>query len=369
MFGFTRWTNRLAVVAMAGVVVAGCALQETKPLDVRKAEFAPIRTIAIATIATRPSQSYPLFTGNRGELVRVLGKYEDELTNALLNQGFNVIPVGQSALIYNDSNLEYEISYLNNTPDYMARSHGQDELTGVARKLRANSDKMVGHRDDKRMFVDAHDKTDQMTSPNTRIFPEIGLNYRMMLPRFTENGGALDNRFMADSSRMAIGEITGDMGADAYLLIDASLILSARQEGFILTGLTGGSRYATLDGTAALVRKDGAILSVDWFRSQSQLPVGGDTQVPFTTERATGIHGFHQPMDQYTLLESSYQAIRVAALDLADRYAQYRGEGRKIVMKATEERQSLAPIPAPAMASEAVPATLPVPKNNPVKHK
>ncbi len=342
MFGFARWTNRVAVVAMMGVMATGCALQETKPLDVRRTEVAPIRTIAIATIATRPSLSFPLFTGNRGELVRVLGKYEDELTNALLNQGFNVIPVGQSSLIYNAGNLEYEVSYLHNTPDYMARSRGEEELTGVARKLRADSDKMIGRRDDKRMFMDDHDKTDQLTSPNTRIFPEIGLNYRMMLPRFTENGGALDNRFMSDASRMAIGEITRDMGADAYLLIDANLVLSARQEGYVLTGLTGGSRYATLDGTAALVRNDGSILGVDWFRSQSVLPVGGTTQVPFTTERATGIHGFHQPMDQYTLLEGSYQAIRVAALDLAARYSKYRDEGRQILAKAEAERLAAA---------------------------
>lgn len=360
MFGFTHWTNRLAVIAMMGVVVAGCALQETKPLDVRTVEFAPIRTIAIATIAARPSLAYPLFTGSRGELVRMLGKYEDEVTNALLNRGFNVIPVGQSGLIYNAGNLEYEISYLHNTPDFMARSHGEEELTGVARKLRADSDKMQGRRDDKRMFVDDHDKTDQLTSPNTRIFPEIGLNYRMMLPRYTENGGALDNRFMSDASRMAIGEITRDMGADAYLLIDSNLVLSARQEGYVLTGITGGSRYATLDGTAALIRKDGAILSVDWFRSQSQLPVGGDTQVPFTTERAEGIHGFHQPMDQYTLLESSYQAIRIAALDLADRYANYREEGRKQVMKT-------APAVAPGTATPGI--ETPQLDDNIVKHK
>ena len=131
MFGLTRWTSRLAVFAMAGVVVAGCAYQETRTLDVHRAEFAPIRTIAIATIATHPSMAYPLFTGSRGELVRVLGKYEDEVTNALLKEGFNVIPVGQSSLIYNDHNLEYEISYLHNTPDYMSRSHGEEELEGV----------------------------------------------------------------------------------------------------------------------------------------------------------------------------------------------------------------------------------------------
>ncbi|MGB4101137.1 MAG: hypothetical protein WBK91_04440 [Alphaproteobacteria bacterium] len=342
MFGFARLTGHTAIVVMMGVLASGCALQETKPLDVRVTEFAPIRTIAIATIATRPSQSFPLFTGNRGELVRVLGKYEDELTNALLNQGFNVIPVGQSALIYNSGNLEYEISYLHNTPDYMARSRGEEELAGVARKLRADSNKMIGRRDDKRMFVDDHDKTDQITSPNTRIFPEIGLNYRMMLPRFTENGGALDNRFMSDASRMAIGEITRDMGADAYLLIDANLVLSARQEGYVLTGLTGGSRYPTLDGTAALVRNDGAILGVDWFRGQAVLPVGGVTQIPFSTERASGIHGFHQPMDQYTLLEGSYQAIRVGALDLADRYSKYRNEGRIALAKAEAERRAAA---------------------------
>ncbi len=341
MFSSARLTRSLMAFAVTSLLIVGCAAQqEQESLDVRKVEFAPIRTIAIATIATTPSLSMPLFTGYRGELVNVLGKYEDELTRALLAQGFNVIPVGQSALIYNDHNLEYEISYLNNTPDFMSRVRSEDELKGVARKLRMGTDKMTGRRDDKRMFKDDQDKIDQMTSPNTRIFPEIGLNYRMMLPRFTENGGGLDNRFMSDASRMAIGEITRDMGADAYLLIDANLVLSARQEGFVLSGLTGGTRYATIDGTAALVRKDGVILSVDWFRNQASIPLGGIVQKPYTTERGSGVSGFHKSLDKQSLLESTYQVIRVAARDLAVRYAEYRLEGRKML-----------PPPAPAAAT------------------
>lgn len=356
MLGFAHWPRKCAAAAVIGLFAACSSTQDARVLEVHKAEIAPVRTIAVATIAVRPSLSAPLFTGYRGELVDVLGKYENELTKALLDQGFNVIPVGQSSLIYNDPNLEYEISYLNNTPNFMAKLHGEDELTGVARKLRASSDKMAGRIGDKNMFNDPQDKTDQITSPNTRIFPELGLNYRMMLPRYTENGGLADSRFMSDAARQAIGEITRDMGADAYLLIDANLILSSRQEGYIFTGVTGGTRYATLDGTAALVRKDGAILSIDWFRSQSDLPVGGIVQRPFTTERGSGIVGFHKSLDQYTLLESSYQAIRTAARDLAARYAEYRQEGLEMLPPAPQQPQAL---PTPAQPSLPVPPSLP----------
>ena len=321
-------TKRVLAFASLGVLFAGCAWQNYETLDVRTADIAPVRTIAIATISARPSLAQPLFAGNRGDLVNALGKFETELSNALVNQGFNVVSVAQSGLLYNDPHLEYEVGYLHNTEDFMAKSRGEEHVQAEARRLRAVSLPRLGSRTDSGTFLNPHDKVDQLTSPNTRIFPEIGLNYRFNLPRFTENGGALDNRFMSDAARMSIGEITRDMGADAYIMIDTTLLLSARKEGYILSGATGGTRYVTLDGSAALVRNDGVILNVDWMRSQSSIPFGGVNQKPFTPERVTGISGFHNGVDKYALQEGVYQAIRVAALDLAKRYADYREDGR-----------------------------------------
>lgn len=337
MLAVARFFRFATTLGLTLSFVAGCSSQDVKMLEAHKLEMLPVRTVAIATIAARPSQSGPLFTGHRGELVGVLAKFETELSLALIDAGYNVIPVGHSSLIYNDPNLEYEIAYLHNVPDFVTKMHSEDELTGFARKLRADANKVIGTREDRRRLFEETDKIDQITSPNTRIFPELGINYRMTLPRHTQHGGASDNRFISDAARSAIGEITRDIGADAFLLIDANLLLSARQEGYMFVGFTGGTRYVTMDGTAALVRNDGAILSVDWFRSQSDLPIGGIVQRPFTTERGSGIAGFHEAPDKYNLLEGSYQAIRVAARDIASRYAQYREEGKKIQAEMMEE--------------------------------
>jgi hypothetical protein len=336
---YHRMGRSLACALLGLLAVVGCAQQTNQTLDVRQTDIAPINTIAIATIAARPSVSQTLFSGHRGELVDMLGKFETELSNALVNQGFNVINVSQSGLIYNHDKLGYEIAYLHNTDDFMARARGEDEVHAEARRLHVAADALTGKRADRSTFLAPLDKIDQITSPNTRIFPEIGIDYRFNLPRYTENGGAMDNRFMSDAARAAIGGITREMGADAYMLLDANLLLSARKEGYILTGLTGGTRYVTLDGTAALVRNDGAILSVDWVRNQSVIPFGGSNPKPFTSERVMGVSGFHNGANKYNLQEASYQAIRFAALDIAKTYAAYRAEGMKALQEAKAARQ------------------------------
>lgn len=342
MLGFTRlagygWGKKTLSFLVVATACVGCAWQNYDTLDVRPKAMAPVQTVAIATISARPSLAQSLFGGSRGELVSVLAKLEGELTTALTSQGFNVVNISQSGLIYNSSNLEYEIGYLHNTEDFMAKARGEDQVYTEARKLRAHSSVLSGSITDKGTFLNPRDRIDQITSPNTRIFPEIGVDYRFALPRYTEKGGAFDNRFMSDAARLSIGEITRDMGADAYILIDANLLLSARKEGFILTGLTGGTRYVTLDGTAALVRNDGAILSVDWLRSQAELPVGGVNQQRFTPERDSGLTGFQVTPNLANLREGAYQAIRTAAFDLAARFAKYRAEGVKQVEAARQK--------------------------------
>jgi hypothetical protein len=342
MLGLARLTEKgwgkkaLSFLALATVSV-GCAWQNYETLDIRPKAMAPVQTVAIATIAARPSLAQSIFGGSRGELVGVLAKFESELTTALTSQGFNVINISQSGLIYNSGNLEYEIGYLHNTEDFMARSRGEDQVHAEARKLRTHASLLTGTITDKGTFLNPRDRIDQITSPNTRIFAEIGVDYRFSLPRYTEKGGAFDNRFMSDAARLSIGEITREMGADAYILIDASLLLSARKEGYILTGLTGGTRYVTLDGTAALVRNDGAILSVDWTRSQSEIPVGGTNQMNFTPERDKGVTGFQVTPNLPNLREGAYQVIRTAAFDIAGRYAKYRAEGVKQVEAARQK--------------------------------
>jgi hypothetical protein len=342
MLGLARlaesgWGKKTLSFFVLAAACTGCAWQNYDTLDVRPKSMAPVGTVAIATISARPSLAQSLFGGNRGELVSVLGKFESELTTALTNQGFNVINISQSGLIYNSGNLEYEIGYLHNTEDFMAKSRGEDHVFAEARKLRAHSSVLTGTITDKGTFLNPRDRIDQITSPNTRVFPEIGVDYRFTLPRYTEKGGAFDNRFMSDAARLSIGEITREMGADAYILLDASLLLSARKEGYILTGLTGGTRYVTLDGTVALVRNDGAILSVDWTRSQSEIPVGGTNQLGYTPERDKGLTGFQLAPNLPTLREGTYQAIRTAAYDIAGRYAKYRAEGVKQVEAARQK--------------------------------
>jgi hypothetical protein len=322
--------TRFFALAMVSLSLLGaCAMQDHEALDVRKREFSQIKTIAIATVAARPSVSQTLFAGNRGELVNVLGKFETELSNAFVNRGFNVVNISQSGLLYSDPALTYETAYLNRTEDFMARKGSAAAVETEARRLRAASARLTGKIDDRGTFLQPLDNIDQITSPNTRIFPELGLNYRFNLPRTTENGGALDNRFLSDAARRSIGEITRAMGADAYLLIDANLLLSARKEGYVFTGATGGTRYVTMDAVASLVRNDGVILSVDWLRNQSIIPFGGINPAGFTSERVAGISGFHNSANQYNLLEGAYQAIRFSALELAKLYTMNRVEGIK----------------------------------------
>lgn len=334
-----RLLQRFLAVAAVGLTLTGCTWQNFETLDVRTQDFAPIQTIAIATVSARPSLAQPLFSGHRGELVEALGKFETELSNALVNQGFNVVNISHSGLIYNSANLEYEIGYLHNNEDFMARARSEDDVHSEARRLRAFSKVLTGMPNDRTSFHNPRDKTDQITSPNTRIFPESGINYRFSLPRYTTGGGAMDNRFMSNASRLAIGEITRDMGADAYVMIDANLLISARKEGYLLAGSTGGTRYVTLDGTIALVRNDGVIVNVDWLRSQSELPIGGVNQTSFTPERVTGVVGFHSTANRANLQEGISQAIRIAALDIAKRYADYKVDG----IKALQEKKTAQP--------------------------
>lgn len=338
--GQPRLVARLLAVATVGLALTGCSWQNFETLDVRAQEFAPVQTIAIATVSARPSLAQPLFSGHRGELVEALGKFETELSNALVNQGFNVVNVSQSGLIYNSANLEYEIGYLHNNEDFMAHARSEDDVHSEARRLRAFSKTLIGSTSDRTAFSSSRDKTDQITSPNTRIFPESSLNYRFSLPRYTTGGGAMDNRFMSNASRLSIGEITRDMGADAYIMVDANLLISARKEGYILAGSTGGTRYVTLDGTIALVRNDGSIVNVDWLRSQSELPIGGVNQTTFTPERVTGVVGFHSTANRANLQEGIFQAIRIAALDIAKRYADYKADGIKSLQEKAAAQQA-----------------------------
>lgn len=352
-----RMTKTWMLFAVSGVFLAGCASRSVDTLDVRPRDMAQINTIAIATVAAQPGLSLPMFGGKQGELVGALTKFETEMTYALLNRGFNVVPPSQSRVVYAHGT-DYEEAYVRNNPSILTNLRSDQDVKWFAERLKEQTKTvsmkpsasltsgmresaakyLTPQMDETPMFM-AYGTDSLVTSANTRLFGEADEN-AFSLPRTTHKGGALDERFTSNALRVAVGDLTRQMGADAYLLVDANLLLSSTKEGMFLAGLSGGgTRYATYDGTAQLVRADGKILATDRFRIQSPQPVTGDGKTAYTSERGSGILGVYRHYDEQTLQEGAYQALRTAALDLANRYDAYRKDGFRQAEKEQRDQQ------------------------------
>jgi hypothetical protein len=300
--------SRLFLLPVAtALLLSACSTQRVTTLDARPEAMSGVGTVAIATITSRPSLSMPTLSHNENDLVNVLTKFETEFTNALMAQNFNVVAPSYSGKIYSHA-MEYEEQYVQRSYDDVVNVTSEDQAAYRAWKLKHDSSM----------------KTDRVTSLNTRIFPDAANNLSFKLPVRTKNGGALDERFTSNPMRGAIGDLTQKMGADAYILIDGQIVLSSRKEGFLLGGLTGGTRFVTFDGTAQLVRSDGTIISVEKFRHQANFPIASDIKQPYSPEYNRGTLGNQRAFNNENLLEASYQAVRAAALDLAARYGKYR---------------------------------------------
>lgn len=342
-----RFSSRAVVAAIAVALLAGCSTRDVDTLDVRPQQVAAAQTIALATIAVKTSDGLSFLSGNRGEMMDVLGKFEVELSNALTNQGFTVVPPSQSFAVY-DRGQDYEDLYLRRSPDYMQRFGNDPEALkwqaqALAAQYRGNRYKPSPVGTAQTYQFGWNNSTPQTStewlsglrapamlfSPNTRMFPEFKLSGQMSLPRYTENGGALDERFTSNAMRGAIGDLTRKAGADAYILLEGNLYLSARQEGVALWAITGGTRYMTFDGTAQLVNADGQIAAVERIRSQAAMPVGGYDREEGSPDRGRGPLGMYLAPTDETLREGAYQAIRAAAVDLAASLAEHRDAGKK----------------------------------------
>ena len=311
--------------------------------DVRPADVRSINTVAIAMISASPAEANNVFT-NRGELVSALNVFESELVNALSGRGMNVVTPQSSFAAFNNG-LSYEMSYAMKEPNIATRAKNDGELAWMAKRLKQRvpqplskpsglmmagdyeeaSNNLGPESSSSPLGLDMSGDRQRSTSLNTRLFPQMGSPPYITLPRNTENGGALDNRFVSAAARESIGQLASQAGADGYLLLEGQLQFSTREEGLLLSGITGGTRFVTYDGIAMLVKSDGRIAAVDRVRGQSAIPVGGRMQQDFRPEHGKGPFGYYAQPNIDNLREGAYQAVRDAALKLADQYAQYRG--------------------------------------------
>ena len=150
----------------------------------------------------------------------------------------------------------------------------------------------------------------------------LGQGRILSTPTMTILGGADDNRWASTAQRRAIGELTRRIGADAALIVDGHLSLSPRVEGTILAGaIDGGNRYMVFEGTAMLLRNDGAILSVESFHAISQDTIGGREGVSPRARTFSGLARFEG--NRANVNDLTMQAIRRAADMIAETYQGY----------------------------------------------
>lgn len=338
---------RLAASRFSGLFFASLLLlltacgtgQRNMTLDAAPEEVAKIKTIAIASITARPSETQEFLPLEQGYLVRDLTKYENELFEYLLMRGFNVVNPAVSRVAYSRET-DYEDLYIANSPDILTNIQNGAELKFLANNMKKLS-VMYTQKPAATFTSEDHEpsqynlmpsinrsntadfnRPDILSSANTRVFPQLEFGPNLSTPAMTVLGGADDNRWADAAMRRAIGEITRRIGADAAIIVDGHLKLTPRVEGAVLAGIAdGGTRYITFEGTAMLIRNDGAILSVESFHAPSEDHISGIDSDMFRPRTFAGLARFEG--NRTNVNDMIMQAMRNAADMIAETYQGY----------------------------------------------
>jgi hypothetical protein len=324
-----------STVLLVGLTSCGTG-QRNITLDASPEEVAQVRSIAIASITARPSETLEAIPYQKGNLVRVLTKFENELFSYLLLRGYNVINPAVSRIAYSRET-DYEDLYIANSPDVLTNLQSGAEFKYIANNMKKLSpghiQKPAGaftsqqyepsqynlQPSTNRTPIVNQGMVDIVSSANTRVFPQLELGTNLSTPSMTILGGADDNRWANGAMRRSVGEITRRIGADAAIIVDGHLRLSPREEGALVAGMTGGgTRYIIFEGTAMLVRNDGAILSVDSFHGFSDDHVSGDDFDANRPRTFAGLARFEG--NRTNLNDLTMQAVRNAADMIAETY-------------------------------------------------
>lgn len=359
---FNRLMLQLLSIALLASLAACGSGQRNITLDASPSEVAQVRSIAIASVTARPSETREVLPIQEGHIVRALTKFENEIFEYLLMRGFDVVNPAVSRVAYGRET-DYEDLYIANSPDILTNVQSGAEFKFLA----SNMKKLVAQHTQKpaatftsvarepsqynlmpgisRAPTVNPDSQDILSSANTRVFEQLEFGSNLSTPSMSILGGADDNRWANIPMRRAIGEITNRMGADAYLIVDAHLRLAPRNEGALLAGaLGGGTRNVICEGTAMLVRKDGAILSVESFHAASDDHVNGGEVVATRPRTFSGLARFEGNWGN--LNDLTMQAVRNAADMIASTLQGYVVKYRGAPVRAS------APSAAPPAAEE-----------------
>ncbi len=329
-----------SIVFLASLTACGSGYRNIT-LDASPREVAAVRSIALASVTARPSETHEMLPLAQGHIVRALTKLENEIFEYLLLKGFNVVNPAVSRVAYTRET-DYEDLYIANNPEILTNLQSGAEFKFLANNMKKltmlHTQKPAGTFTSNERTPSQYnlmpslnrtptinqDQQDIVSSANTRIFPQLEFGTNLSTPSMTVLGGADDNRWATQPMRRAIGEITHRIGAEAYLLVDAHMRLSPREEGPILAGiLGGGTRTVVVEGTAMLVRNNGAILAVETFRADSDDHISGAEGSGSRPRTFSGLARFEGNWGN--LNDMTMQAVRNAAYQIADRLAGYKG--------------------------------------------
>lgn len=332
------WFRLFAVVGL--LALGGCGTgQRNITLDAAPEEVARVKTIALASLTARPTETHEFLPIQQGYLVRDLTKFESEMFDYLLLHGFNVVNPAVSRVAFTRET-DYEDLYIANSPDILTNLQSGAEFKFLANNMKKLS--MVHTQKPAGTFTSENYEPAQynlmpsinrspnvdfkapdiISSANTRVFPQLEFGANLSTPKMTVLGGSDDNRWADAAMRRAIGEITHRIGADAALIVDGHLHLSPRVEGTLLAGVSGGgTRYVIFEGTAMLVRNDGAILSVESFHAMSEDHISGDDTDFHRPRVFAGLARFEG--NEANLNDLTLQALRNAADMIAETYQGY----------------------------------------------
>lgn len=334
------------LLLLASLTACGSG-QRNITLDSSPAEIAGIRSIAIASITARPSESLEVLPYQKGSLVRVLTKFESDLYDYLLLRGYNVVNPAVSRIAFSRET-DYEDLYIANSPDILTNLQSGAEFKYLANNMKklsnlhiqkpAASFTSMNYEPSQYNLMPTTNRSttldpnvpDIVSSQNTRVFPQLELGTNLSTPTMTILGGADDNRWANGAMRRAVAVITQRVGADAAVIVDGHLRLSPRVEGTIIAGaIDGGTRYVIFEGTAMLVRNDGSIISVDSFHGFSDDTVSGRETYDSRPRTFAGLARFEA--NQANLNDLTMQAIRNAADMIAKTYEDhYKRYGREM---------------------------------------
>ena len=332
------FTAVFSLIVLAGLSACGTG-QRNITLDASPTEVAKIKSIAIASVTARPSETHEMLPLAQGHVIRALTKFENELFEYLLLRGFNVVNPAVSRVAYTRET-DYEDLYIANSPEILTNLQSGAEFKFLANNMKklahVHTQKPAGtftsadHQPSQYNLMPSinrtptvnQDQQDIVSSSNTRVFPQLEFGTNLSTPTMSILGGADDNRWANQPMRRAIGEITHRMGADAFLLVDAHLRLSPREEGALVAGIMGGgTRTVICEGTAMLVRNDGAILSVESFHAESNDRLSGGENVATRPRTFSGLARFEGNWGNTNDL--TMQSVRNAADMIAGIYQGY----------------------------------------------